>query len=92
MFCLLLISPIPLPLFVFFLVLVGVSTTLFVTPVAADLSDVAATSPEIGPAHVFGLFNMFYSIGSLIGPIIAGAFFSFLFLPSPPDDLPHDDR
>ncbi|GAA5908941.1 hypothetical protein JCM6882_004950 [Rhodosporidiobolus microsporus] len=66
----------PLALFVFFLVLIGISVSLFLTPVTVDLSICAAESPILQTAHVFGTFNMAFSIGSFIGPIIAGQIIS----------------
>ncbi|GAA5829780.1 hypothetical protein JCM11251_007876 [Rhodosporidiobolus azoricus] len=66
----------PLALFVFFLVLIGISVSLFLTPVTVDLSICASESPILQTAHVFGTFNMAFSIGSFIGPIIAGQIIS----------------
>ncbi|GAA5906007.1 hypothetical protein JCM8208_006316 [Rhodotorula glutinis] len=65
-----------LPLFVFFLVLIGTALALFGTPVLIDLSIVASDTPSISTAHVFCASNLFYSVGALVGPIIAGQLLS----------------
>ncbi|GAA5891616.1 hypothetical protein JCM5296_005485, partial [Sporobolomyces johnsonii] len=62
----------PLALFIFFLVIVGLAISFFLTPVTVDLNLVAADTPGLTTPHVFGAFNMAYSIGSFVGPIIAG--------------------
>ncbi|BGP39370.1 hypothetical protein JCM10449v2_003308 [Rhodotorula kratochvilovae] len=66
----------PLPLFIFFLAVLGVSVSFFITPTTVDFSIVAADTPSISTAHVFGAFNLAYSLGALIGPIIAGQILS----------------
>ncbi|GAA5925976.1 hypothetical protein JCM3775_005166 [Rhodotorula graminis] len=66
----------PLPLFIFFLALVGTALALFGTPVLIDLSIVATDTTSISTAHLFGASNLFYSIGALVGPIIAGQLLS----------------
>ncbi|KAJ8295615.1 putative MFS-type transporter C18.02 [Rhodotorula toruloides] len=62
----------PLPLFVFFLVLVGVGLSCVVTPTTHDLNVAAAATPGAEPAQVFALFNLAFSVGSFIGPICGG--------------------
>lgn len=63
----------PLALFIFFLVLIGTGLSLFLTPVTVDLNLVASQSSKgITTPHVFGAFNMAFSIGSFLGPIVAG--------------------
>ncbi|GAA6020653.1 hypothetical protein JCM10207_007811 [Rhodosporidiobolus poonsookiae] len=62
----------PLALFVFFLVLIGIGVAFFLTPVTVDLSICAADTPMLQTAHVFGIFNLAFSLGSLVGPILAG--------------------
>ncbi|GAA5935477.1 hypothetical protein JCM1841_003906 [Sporobolomyces salmonicolor] len=62
----------PLALFIFFLVIVGLAISFFLTPVTVDLNLVAADTPGLTTPHVFGAFNLAFSIGSFIGPIIAG--------------------
>ncbi|GAA5976189.1 hypothetical protein JCM11641_001076 [Rhodosporidiobolus odoratus] len=62
----------PLALFVFFLVLIGISVSFFLTPVTVDLAICAAETPSIHTAQVFGMFNLAFSIGSFVGPIIGG--------------------
>ncbi|GAA5904707.1 MFS transporter [Sporobolomyces salmoneus] len=67
----------PLALFVFFLAIIGTGMSFFLTPVTVDLNIVASQSNTgITTAHVFGAFNMAFSIGSFIGPIIAGQILS----------------
>ncbi|GAA5827163.1 hypothetical protein JCM3770_000341 [Rhodotorula araucariae] len=66
----------PLPLFIFFLAVLGISVSFFITPTTVDFSIVAADTPSISTAHVFGAFNFAYSLGALIGPIIAGQILS----------------
>ncbi|GAA6036084.1 hypothetical protein JCM8097_006605 [Rhodosporidiobolus ruineniae] len=62
----------PLALFVFFLVLVGIGVACFLTPVTVDLAICASEAAGLQTAHVFGTFNLSFSIGSFIGPIIGG--------------------
>ena len=57
------------------LVLLGFSLSFFVTPVVADLS-VVASEIEGSSAYVFSLFNIMYSFGTFIGPIVAGQIIS----------------
>ena len=53
------------------LVLLGFSLSFFVTPVVADLSMVAS-GIEGSSAYVFSIFNLMYSVGTFIGPIVGG--------------------
>ncbi|GAA5882701.1 hypothetical protein JCM16303_006552 [Sporobolomyces ruberrimus] len=63
----------PLALFIFFLVIIGTGISFFITPVTVDLNYVAAESATgVTTPHVFGAFNMAFSIGSFVGPIVAG--------------------
>ncbi|BGP15368.1 hypothetical protein JCM10213v2_003336 [Rhodosporidiobolus nylandii] len=77
----------PLALFVFFLVIVGtarlmleivgtaragISVSFFLTPVTVDLAICAAEAPMLQTAHVFGMFNLAFSVGSFVGPIVSG--------------------
>ncbi|KAI5475475.1 MFS multidrug transporter [Pseudohyphozyma bogoriensis] len=68
----LLIIPGPLPLFIFFLVLFGFSMSMFLTPVTHDLSIVVSQTPGLPATAAYGMFNMAFSLGAFIGPIIAG--------------------
>ncbi|BGO98782.1 hypothetical protein JCM10021v2_002443 [Rhodotorula toruloides] len=74
----------PLPLFIFFLALVedcggpGLSISCFITPSTVDLSLVASSHTSITTAHTFAIFNLAFSIGALVGPIIAGQILSGL--------------
>ncbi len=49
------------------LVFAGVGVSAFITPTTVDLALVAARNPTITTAHVFSLFNLAFSVGSLIG-------------------------
>lgn len=62
----------PLPLFIFFLVIVGVSMSFFLTPTMQDLSVIVALTPSLPSTACYGMFNMCYSIGAFIGPIVGG--------------------
>ncbi|KAK4704865.1 hypothetical protein P7C70_g1339, partial [Phenoliferia sp. Uapishka_3] len=62
----------PLPLFIFFLVILGFSLSFFLTPTMQDLSIVVASTPGLPASAAYGCFNMMYSVGAFIGPIIAG--------------------
>ncbi|GAA5865619.1 hypothetical protein JCM3774_002073 [Rhodotorula dairenensis] len=62
----------PLALFVFFLTVIGIGTAAYITPTTVDLALVAARNPTITTAHVFSLFILAFSVGSLIGPIVGG--------------------
>ncbi|BGP23006.1 hypothetical protein JCM10295v2_001899 [Rhodotorula toruloides] len=62
----------PLPLFIFFLALVGVGLSCVVTPTTHDLNIATAATPGAEPAQVFALFNLAFSLGSFIGPICGG--------------------
>lgn len=66
----------PLALFIFFLAVIGVGVSAFITPTTVDLALVAARNPTITTAHVFSLFNLAFSVGSLIGPIVGGQIIS----------------
>lgn len=61
----------PLPLFCFFLVILGVSLSFFLTPTTQDLSIVVAETPGLPSTYAYGAFNLFYSVGSFIGPYLA---------------------
>ncbi|GAA5956568.1 hypothetical protein JCM3765_003486 [Sporobolomyces pararoseus] len=72
----------PLALFVFFLVILGIGFSFFLTPITVDLNIVATESAKgITTPHVFGMFNMAFSIGSLVGPIVAGQILSNTTIP-----------
>ncbi|KAM0748071.1 MFS general substrate transporter [Meredithblackwellia eburnea MCA 4105] len=62
----------PLPLFIFFLVILGFSLSFFLTPTMQDLSVVVALTPGLPSTAAYGCFNMMYSIGAFVGPIIGG--------------------
>jgi hypothetical protein len=44
----------------------GISVSCFITPVTVDLSICAAEAKGMQTAHVFGMFNMAFSLGSFI--------------------------
>lgn len=56
----------------------GLSISCFITPSTVDLSIVASDTPEITTAHTFAIFNLAFSIGALVGPIVAGQILSGL--------------
>ncbi|BGP54868.1 hypothetical protein JCM8202_003377 [Rhodotorula sphaerocarpa] len=66
----------PLALFIFFLALLGVAVSAFITPTTVDLAMVSARVPNVTTAHVFSLFNLAFSVGSLLGPIVGGQLIS----------------
>lgn len=61
-----------LALLVFFLVINGTGLSLAITPIVADLSIFAASCENLDASSVFSAFNMSFSVGTFIGPIIAG--------------------
>lgn len=50
--------PGPLPLFIFFLVILGFSLSFFLTPTMQDLSVVIAMTPGLPSTAAYGCFNM----------------------------------
>ncbi|PLW09643.1 hypothetical protein PCANC_14839 [Puccinia coronata f. sp. avenae] len=41
-------------------------------PIMQDLAEVVKVTPGLGFAHVYGIFNMVYSTGAMIGPLCVG--------------------
>lgn len=70
-YALLAIPSVPLAGFCVFLFIEGFALSFFLTPVASDLFTVADAIPR-GGAWVMALFNASFSIGTFIGPIVAG--------------------
>ncbi|BGP30281.1 hypothetical protein JCM10296v2_002035 [Rhodotorula toruloides] len=68
----------PLPLFIFFLVLIGVGLSAVSTPTTHDLNVAATATPGATSAQIFAAFNLAFSLGSLVGPIIGGELMSGL--------------
>ncbi|KAM0755934.1 MFS general substrate transporter [Meredithblackwellia eburnea MCA 4105] len=69
---LLLIIKGPLPLFVFFLVFVGFAISFLLAPIMQDLSIVVNLTPGLPSTAAYGTFNMAYSVGAFVGPIVGG--------------------
>lgn len=62
----------PLPLFIFFLVMLGISMSFFLTPTMQDLSMIVNLTPGLPATACYGMLNMADSIGAFIGPIVGG--------------------
>lgn len=62
----------PLAGFIVVLVFVGGSATFALPAITADLTYLVNDTKGLGYSHAFALFNMAYSVGSFIGPIVAG--------------------
>ncbi|KAK4051339.1 hypothetical protein OIV83_002823 [Microbotryomycetes sp. JL201] len=77
--CPLLIIRGPLPLFAFFLVLLGTAFATFMTPLSQDLSIVLKEKPDLPATVTYGAFNMAFSLGSFVGPFISGLIVATLF-------------
>ncbi|MBW0504801.1 hypothetical protein O181_044516 [Austropuccinia psidii MF-1] len=58
--------------FILWISLAGLFVMGIATPIMEDLSQVVKITPGLGYAHVYGIFNMFYSIGALVGPMCVG--------------------
>ncbi|KAF9928404.1 hypothetical protein BGZ65_006302 [Modicella reniformis] len=57
--------------------------TAFLTPVLSELSAVVRTTTDTGIARAYAIFNMAFSIGVLIGPVVCGMVyehFGFVYL------------
>lgn len=48
----------------------GVAVSAFITPTTVDLAMVSARVPNVTTAHVFSLFNLAFSVGSLLGAFL----------------------
>lgn len=63
----------PLALFIVFLALVGFSLSLALTPITVDL-DTVSSKAGMPTAALFGVWNMSFSIGALIGASLSALF------------------
>ncbi|KZW02154.1 MFS general substrate transporter [Exidia glandulosa HHB12029] len=43
-----------------------------IVPITAELAAVSRAIPGLGYAHVYGLFNLAYAVGSTVGPVVGG--------------------
>ncbi|CAH7690418.1 major facilitator superfamily domain-containing protein [Phakopsora pachyrhizi] len=59
--------------FISWLAIIGFFIMGIAAPVMEDLSQVVKTTPGLGYAHVYSIFNMIYSIGALVGPLSVGS-------------------
>ncbi|POW16870.1 hypothetical protein PSTT_01029, partial [Puccinia striiformis] len=55
--------------FVVWTALTGLFIMGIAAPIMQDLAEVVKVTPGLGYAHVYGIFNMIYSTGSLVGPL-----------------------
>jgi len=67
-----------LALFIVCLALACFFTSGIVSPVMADLAAVARNVEGIGYAHVYGIFNIAFSIGVGVGPVIGSQMYDHL--------------
>ncbi|KAA1066191.1 hypothetical protein PGT21_024512 [Puccinia graminis f. sp. tritici] len=58
--------------FVIWTALTGLFVMGIAAPMMQDLAEVVKVTPGLGYAHVYGIFNMVYSTGSLVGPLCVG--------------------
>ncbi|GAA99059.1 uncharacterized protein L969DRAFT_74093 [Mixia osmundae IAM 14324] len=66
------VHTISLATFIIMLVLAGAGLGLGVSPLSLDFGLCVLDIPGAGYAHVYGLFNIAFALGTLIGPILAG--------------------
>lgn len=60
------------------LAIVDILLAAVATPLTADLAAVARRKDGVGNAHVFGAYNMAYSLAGLVGPIIGGQIYTYI--------------
>jgi len=58
--------------FIIWIALTGLFIMGIAAPIMQDLAEVVKVTPGLGYAHVYGIFNMVYSIGALVGPLCVG--------------------
>lgn len=61
--------------FIVWIALTGLFVMAVAAPIMQDLAEVVKVTPGLGYAHVYGIFNMVYSTGALIGPLVVGGVF-----------------
>ncbi|KAK4048805.1 hypothetical protein OIV83_004571 [Microbotryomycetes sp. JL201] len=62
----------PLPLFIFFLAVLGITMAMFITPCTHDLGLVTSSVEGLSSMWSMSAFNLAYSLGAFIGPIMVG--------------------
>ncbi|OBZ78937.1 putative MFS-type transporter C18.02 [Grifola frondosa] len=67
-----------LPFFIVAFALEGFFVSGLVSPLTAELAAITRQLDGVGYAHVYGVFNLTYGIGSAIGPIIGGQLYDRL--------------
>ncbi|EFP74743.2 uncharacterized protein PGTG_00699 [Puccinia graminis f. sp. tritici CRL 75-36-700-3] len=55
-----------------FVTFTGIFIMGIAAPIMQDLAEVVKTTPGLGFAHVYGIFNMVYSTGALVGSLCVG--------------------
>lgn len=50
----------------------ALSIAMIVSPVSADLAAVALATPGVEFTHVYGSFNIAFSVASALGPLMGG--------------------
>jgi len=50
----------------------GMFSMATAAPIMQDLATIAKITPGLGFAHVYGIFNMIYSTGAMVGPLCVG--------------------
>ncbi|WAR52146.1 hypothetical protein PtB15_1B585 [Puccinia triticina] len=61
-----------LPALVTFIAFAGIFMLALAAPLMQDLAEVVKVTPGLGFAHVYGIFNMVYSTGAMIGSLCVG--------------------
>ncbi|POW18489.1 hypothetical protein PSHT_05758 [Puccinia striiformis] len=51
----------------------GIFIMAMAAPLMQDLAEVVFVTPGLGFSHVYGVFNMVYSTGAMVGPLCVGA-------------------
>ncbi|ORY29768.1 major facilitator superfamily domain-containing protein [Naematelia encephala] len=72
MLALIVIDSLPLAAFIVILVVYGCFVSCALTPLLADLFDVASTSKDLKASHLYAIWNLGFSLGETIGPILCG--------------------
>ncbi|KAA1076079.1 hypothetical protein PGT21_033801 [Puccinia graminis f. sp. tritici] len=55
-----------------FIAFTGIFIMGIAAPIMQDLAEVVKATPGLGFAHVYGIFNMVYSTGAMVGPLVVG--------------------
>jgi len=62
-----------LPIFIASVGITGLLLMGLAAPISQDLAEVVKATPGLGFAHVYGIFNLAFSVGALVGPLCVGA-------------------